>query len=87
MKRTPKTATANRLTWQQLTSLYPDSWVLLVNPDVPASGYAVRSGDFVYKHKRQEKVIEKARTLPTGSFIAIKYTGNVSLPANTVVCL
>ena len=87
MNRIPKIATANRLTWQQLTSLHPDSWVLLVNPDVPASGYAVSSGDFVYKHKRQEKMIEKARTLPTGSFVAIKYTGNVSLPANSVVCL
>jgi hypothetical protein len=76
-----------RLTWQQLKTLYPDSWVLLTNPDVPPSGYAVRSGDFVYKHKRREKAMEKAMTLPTGSFMPIKYTGEVAMPANTVVCL
>lgn len=87
MKATAKGTTTHRLTWQQLTALYPNSWVLLINPDVPPSGYAVRSGDFVYKHKRHEKVIEKAQTLPAGSFMAIKYTGDVSFPANTVVCL
>lgn len=87
MKAALQSQTANRLTWQELVTLYPDSWVLLLNPDVPPSGYAVRSGDFVYKHKRQAKVMEKAHSLPTGSFMAIKYTGEVSLPANTVVCL
>ena len=78
---------SHRLSWSQIKTQYPDSWVLLINPEVPATGYAVTDAEVVYKNKRQQKVIEKAQQLPIGSRFAIKYTGAQKLPVDTVICL
>ena len=82
-----KLTAALRLNWTQIRAQYPDAWVLLMNPVVPPTGYAVTDAEVVYKHKRQEKVVEKAQELPVGSRFAIKYTGVPTLSADTVICL
>ncbi len=82
-----KQTSAHRLNWTQIQTQYPDAWVLLMNPVVPATGYAVTDAEVVYKNKRQKKVVEKAQELPVGSRFAIKYTGAPTLSADTVICL
>jgi len=75
------------MTWEQLKSHYPDSWVLLLNPDSPLTGLEVHGGEFVYKNKNRNRVYEKASQLPDGSFFRVAFTGEFKLPENTVLCL
>ena len=75
------------LTWHQLKVKYPNSWVLLVNPNVPPTGYKVVGGEFVFAHKNQENVFGAAQHLPKGSVMKIIYTGNLDLPDNVALCL
>ena len=82
-----ETQQRKRLTWDQLQTTYPDTWVLLLNPDSPPTGYEVNEGDFIYKNKKQERVLEKAGQLPKGSYFRVIYTGNLSVPNDTVICL
>ena len=82
-----ETTSFKRLTWAQLQTTYPDTWVLLLNPDSPPTGYEVNEGDFVYRNKNQQKVFDKAGQLPKGSFFRILYTGNLTVPKDTVICL
>lgn len=73
------------MTWDELTRTFPDRWVLLLNPEVPETGYDVYGGEFVYKHKNRQRVYEKASELPAGSVFTVVFAGEVSMPANSVI--
>ncbi len=72
------------MTFEELKREYPNSWILLLNPDdVPLE----RSGNFVYKSKSKASALKKAKTLPQGSTFGLAYTGEIKLAKNVVICL
>ena len=74
----------------QLKEKFPNSWVLLFNTqkNQPVGQLASEGGFFAYKNKNRSKVYEKVQTLiPKGSTFTITYTGEQTLPENTVLCL
>jgi hypothetical protein len=73
----------------QLKEKFPNSWVLLFNTqNQPVGQLAQEGGFFAYKNKNRSKVYEKVQTLiPKGSTFTITYTGEQTLPDNTVLCL
>jgi hypothetical protein len=62
--------------WDNIKTQYPDSFVLLENPDF--DGAILRSAIFRYKNKSRKKVFEKARGLDL-DHITIQYTGGVRM--------
>ncbi|MCY7351959.1 MAG: hypothetical protein LH606_15055 [Cytophagaceae bacterium] len=73
------------MTWHELTQAFPERWVLLLNPQMPETGYEAYGGEFVYKNKNRQKVYEKASELPAGSFFTVVFAGDVKMPANSVI--
>ena len=73
----------------QLKEKFPNTWVLLFNTQTqPIGQLASEGGFFAYKNKKRSKVYEKVQTLiPKGSTFTITYTGEQTLPENTVLCL
>ncbi|MDR3244908.1 MAG: hypothetical protein LBT50_00565 [Prevotellaceae bacterium] len=51
--------------WDSIRKRYPDSFVLLVNPEYSPRPY-LQKGVFVYKNKNRKNVYEKAIELNTG---------------------
>ena len=63
--------------WENIKKCYPDSFVLLENPEYAPKPYLKR-GIFLYKHKNRKKVIEKAIDLKP-HYSTMKYTGGIRL--------
>ncbi len=41
---TMKSKSSKYMTWNELTQAFPERWVLLLNPQVPETGYEVHGG-------------------------------------------
>jgi hypothetical protein len=63
--------------WENIKERYPDSFVLLANPEYAPKPYLKR-GVFVYKNKNRKKVIEKDISLKL-PYSIIQYTGGARL--------
>jgi len=68
----------NELTsWDAITKLYPDRFVLLQNPVYNPRPH-LKEGIMLYKHKSHKKVIEKSLELKP-PYSTIVYTGGIRL--------
>ena len=63
--------------WENIRKCYPDSFVLLENPEYNPRPY-LKSGIFVYKNRNKKKVYEKALELNVG-YSTVQYTGGKRL--------
>jgi len=63
--------------WDSIKAHYPDSFVLLENPEYDPKPYLKR-GIFVYKNKNKNKVYEKGGELNIG-YSTVQYTGGKRL--------
>jgi hypothetical protein len=63
--------------WENIKQRYPDSFVLLANPEYNPRPYLKR-GVFVYKNRNKKKVYEKALELNVG-YSTVQYTGGKRL--------
>jgi len=63
--------------WENIKKCYPDSFVLLENPEYDPKPYLKR-GIFLYKHKYRKKVIDKELELKP-HYSTMKYTGGIRL--------
>lgn len=63
--------------WESIRERYPDSFVLLVNPEYNPRPYLAK-GVFVYKNRNKNKVYERAQQLGVG-YSTVQYTGGKRL--------
>ena len=63
--------------WESIQERYPDSFVLLVNPEYNPRPNLKR-GVFMYKNRNKKKVYEKALELNVG-YSTVQYTGGKRL--------
>ena len=63
--------------WESIQKRYPDSFVLLENPEYNPRPYLKR-GIFVYKNRNKNKVYEKAQQLGV-QYSTVQYTGGKRL--------
>lgn len=87
-----KTLVPQYMTFNEMKSKYPDSWVLVANPESEPAMYEIKGGLFIYKNKKKNKVIEKSIELNSIrnlmiNLITVIYTGEIKLPENHVICL
>ena len=66
--------------WESIKSRYPDSFVLISNPEFTPMRTFI-GGVFVYKHKSRNKVYDKAIELDLPYSATIRYTGGKRLDA------
>ena len=87
-----KTLVPQYMTFDEMKEKFPDSWVIVANPESEPSMYEIKGGLFIYQNKRKNKVIEKSRDLHSSTnfkidLVAIRYTGEIILPENHIICL
>jgi len=87
-----KSTMAKYMTFNEMQSFYPDSWILVANPESETASVEITSGYFLYKNKQKKRVIEKSKDIKSTNEFAINllqivYTGDIKLPANHIVCL
>jgi hypothetical protein len=63
--------------WESIKERYPDSFVLIENPEYAPKPY-LKKGVFVYKNKSKKRVYEKAGELNIG-YSTVQYTGGYRL--------
>jgi hypothetical protein len=63
--------------WESIKERYPDSFVLIENPEYAPKPY-LSKGVFVYKNKSKKRVYEKANELNIG-YSTVQYTGGKRL--------
>ena len=69
-----KTISKNKIeNWDKIQELYPDNFVLILNPEY-SSCLRLKRGVLVYKNKIRNKVVERAIKLGL-PYITIQYTG------------
>jgi hypothetical protein len=71
------------LSLEKIFSLYPDEWVLIVNPELDEE-FSVIRGE-VLAHSTERDQIYSNLSLRNGKSVAIEYTG--SIPDNIAVML
>jgi len=71
------------LTLEEIFSLYPDEWVLIVNPELDEEFSVIRGEVLAHATERDE--IYSKLSLRNGKSVAIEYTG--SIPDNLAVML
>ncbi|MCL2329265.1 MAG: hypothetical protein FWC39_12240 [Bacteroidetes bacterium] len=77
METIAKTRKGIAESWDSIKERYPDSFVLLVNPEYNPRPY-LKKAVFVYKNRNKKKVYEKAQELGVGYSI-VQYTGGKRL--------
>jgi len=68
---------------EEIFSLYPDEWVLIVNPELDEEFSVIRGEVLAHATEREE--IYSKLSLRNGKSVAIEYTG--SIPDNIAVML
>ena len=68
---------------EEIFSLYPDEWVLIVNPELDEEFSVIRGEVLAHATERDE--IYSKLSLRNGKSVAIEYTG--SIPDNIAVML
>lgn len=81
-----------KMTFEQIKTSYPDKWVLVLNPELEKITNEIITGFVAYSNKDRQKVSKALQTELKNSEQEIKlykilYTGEVSLPSNTILCL
>ena len=71
------------LSLEEIFSLYPDEWVLIVNPELDEE-FSVIRGEVLAHAKERDEIYSKL-SLRNGKSVAIEYTG--SIPDNIAVML
>ncbi|WP_293338503.1 hypothetical protein [Microcoleus sp. CAWBG58] len=71
------------LTLEEIYSLYPDEWVLIVNPELYEELSVIRGEVLAHATERDE--IYSKLSLRNGKSVAIEYTG--AIPDNIVMIL
>ncbi|MGB3263008.1 MAG: hypothetical protein WBA89_03540 [Microcoleus sp.] len=71
------------LSLEEIFSLYPDEWVLIVNPELDEELNVIRGEVLAHATERDE--IYSKLSLRNGKSVAIEYTG--SIPDNIAVML
>ncbi len=71
------------LSLEEIFSLYPDRWVLIVNPELDEELNVIRGEVLAHATERDE--IYSKLSLRNGKSVAIEYTG--SIPDNIAVML
>ncbi|MEG4168252.1 MULTISPECIES: hypothetical protein [unclassified Microcoleus] len=71
------------LSLEEIFSLYPDEWVLIVNPELDEELNVIRGQVLAHATERDE--IYSKLSLRNGKSVAIEYTG--SIPDNIAVML
>ncbi|MCC3412459.1 MULTISPECIES: hypothetical protein [unclassified Microcoleus] len=71
------------LTLEEIFSLYPDEWVLIVNPELDEELSVIRGEVLAHAIERDE--IHSKLSLRNGKSVAIEYTGLI--PDNLVMIL
>jgi len=71
------------LSLEEIFSLYPDEWVLIVNPELDKELNVIRGEVLAHATERDE--IYSKLSLRNGKSVAIEYTG--SIPDNIAVML
>ncbi len=71
------------LSLEEIFSLYPDEWVLIVNPELDEELNVIRGEVLAHATERDE--IYSKLSLRNGKSVAIEYTG--SIPNNIAVML
>ena len=71
------------LSLEEIFSLYPDEWVLIVNPELDEEFSVIRGEVLAHATERDE--IYSKLSLRNGKSVAIEYTG--SIPDNLAVML
>ena len=87
-----KTLVPQFMTFNEMQAKFPDSWVLVANPESEPAKYEIKGGFFLYKNKLKSKVIEKSKELNAIenfviNLITVRYTGEIKLPENHIICL
>ncbi len=87
-----KTLIPQYMTFNEMQAKFPDSWVLVANPESEPAMYEIKGGFFLYKNKFKKRVYTQAKKLNTIenfviNLITIIYTGEIKLPENHVICL
>lgn len=80
------------MTFKEMKKLFPDTWILLANPESEPASAEISGGFFVYKNKNKKRLAEIAKYIEIDkSFVTkvfrIIYTGEIKLPKNHIVCL
>lgn len=77
------------MNWDEIISRFPDSFVLLANPKGRVGAFGVESGEFIYKHKSKDRVLERMKAIgKTDKLLTIAYTGTPKpLADDEVICL
>jgi len=83
---------AKYMTFSEIQSNYPDSWILVANPISKPASADIKGRYFLYKNKQKKRVLEKSKDLNVKEGIVINllrviYTGIVKMPKNHIVCL
>ncbi|MBI4648624.1 MAG: hypothetical protein HY738_19075 [Bacteroidia bacterium] len=80
------------MTFKEMQSSYPNTWILVSNPVSEPASADIISGYFLYKNKIKKRVLEKSKDLKVEddfiiNLLRIIYTGEIKLPKNHIVCL
>jgi len=80
------------MTFKEMKKQFPDTWILLANPESEPASAEITGGFFIYKNKNKKRVVEKSKEIEidksfTVNVFRIIYTGEIKLPKNHIVCL
>ncbi len=80
------------MVFTDMKAQYPDTWILVANPESEKASADIKGGYLVYKNKSREQVVKKSKDvdIDTGfkvDMLRIIYTGEIKLPQNHIVCL
>lgn len=79
----PQVEIGKIMSLEEIFSLYPDEWVLIVNPELDEELNVIRGEVLAHATERDE--IYSKLSLRNGKSVAIEYTG--SIPDNIAVML
>ena len=80
------------MSFNEMQSKYPNSWILVANPVSEPASIELKGGYFLYKNKQKKRVIDKSNKIESSNdfvinLLQIIYTGEIKLPKNHIVCL
>jgi len=83
---------AKYMTFKEMQSNYPDTWILVANPVSEPASAIIEGGYFLYQNKTKKRVLEKTTDIKIPenfvvNLLRVIYTGEIKLPKNHIVCL
>ncbi len=66
-------------TFEELQKLFPQSWILLLDPETQNDNPFKKNGLLVEQNRDKTKLIAVAQKLPKGSRFAFVFTGEVDI--------